>query len=88
MSKPGNNVVLECPRCLNMFATSMMKVRIIGETLRSTRCRCGNEVEFDLNYMDPVQLWAQPNVANRIRMIEGYIIRVQGLTYSKSTTGL
>ncbi|MDA4121825.1 MAG: hypothetical protein OK456_01440 [Thaumarchaeota archaeon] len=80
-----NNVVLECPRCLNMFVVSTMKLRIVGEKLRSIRCRCGNIVHFDLDYMDPVQLWALPNVANRIRKIEGYALRVEGLTYSRMT---
>ena len=29
--------------------------------------------------MDPVELWAQPNVAYRMRKIEGYAVRVEGL---------
>ena len=33
--------------------------------------------------MDPVELWAQPNVANRIGKIDGYAMRVEGLTYAK-----
>jgi len=78
-----NNIVLECPRCLNMFMASTMKARRVGEKLWSTRCRCGNFIEFDFEYMDSVELWAQPNVANRIRKIEGYPVRVEGLTYSK-----
>jgi hypothetical protein len=35
--------------------------------------------------MDPVDLWAQPNVANRMRKIDGYEVRVEGLAYTKST---
>lgn len=35
--------------------------------------------------MDPVELWAQPNVANRMREIEGYAVRVEGLTYAKGS---
>jgi hypothetical protein len=54
-----------------------------GEAL-GTRCRCGNIIEFDFDYLDPVELWAQPNVANRMREIDGYAVRVEGLTYSKS----
>ncbi len=32
---------------------------------------------------DPVNFWAQPNIANRITKIEGYRVQVEGLTYSK-----
>jgi len=79
-----NSVILECPRCLNMFMASTLKSRRVGEKLWGTRCRCGNIIEFDLDYLDPLELWAQPNVANRMREIEGYAVRVEGLTYSKS----
>jgi hypothetical protein len=79
-----NSVILECPRCLNMFMASTLKSRKVGEKLWGTRCRCGNIIEFDFDYLDPVELWAQPNVANRMREIDGYAVRVEGLTYSKS----
>jgi len=79
-----NSVILECPRCLNMFMVSTMKAQRVGEKLWGTRCRCGNIIEFDFDYLDPMHLWAQPNVANRMRKIEGYEVRVEGLTYSKS----
>jgi uncharacterized C2H2 Zn-finger protein len=78
-----NNVVLECPRCLNMFMASTQRVRRVGEKLWAAGCRCGNVVEFDLDYMDPVELWAQPNVASRMKKIDGYAVRVDGLVYSK-----
>jgi hypothetical protein len=78
-----NNVVLECPRCLNMFMASSERARRVAEKLWGTRCRCGNVVEFDFDYMDPVELWAQPNVADRMKKIDGYALRVEGLTYSK-----
>ncbi len=53
----------------------------MGEKRRGVRCVCGNIIEWDMDYMDPVELWAQPNVANRIRKIDGYAVRVEGLTY-------
>jgi uncharacterized C2H2 Zn-finger protein len=81
-----NNVVLECPRCLNMFMASPEKSRRTGEKLWWTRCRCGNVIEFDFDYMDHVQLWAKPNVADRMRKIEGYPVRVDGLTYAKASS--
>lgn len=31
----------------------------------------------------PVELGAQPNVANRMTKIDGYTVRVEGLTYAK-----
>jgi hypothetical protein len=67
-----------------MFMASTLKSRKVGEKLWGTRCRCGNIIEFDFDYLDPVELWAQPNVANRMREIDGYAVRVEGLTYSKS----
>ena len=76
-----NSVILECPRCLNMFMASTLKSKRVGEKLWGTRCRCGNIVEFDFDYLDPVELWAQPNVANSMREIDGYAVRVEGLTY-------
>jgi len=79
----SNNVILECSRCLNMFMASTFKVIQIGERCWGTRCRCGNIVEFGLDDMEPLQLWAQPNVASRIRKIERYQVRVEGMTYSK-----
>ena len=78
-----NNVVLECPRCLKMFMASTLKAIRVVEKLWGTRSRCGNVIEFDFDYMDPVELWAQPNVAYRMRKIEGYPVRVGGLTYAK-----
>jgi len=80
-----NNVILECPRCLNMFMASTFRVIQVGERTWGTRCRCGNIIEFSFDYMDPVELWAQPNVANRIRKIDGYPVCVEGLTYSKAS---
>ena len=44
-----NNVVIECPRCLNMFMASTVKARRVGEKLWATRCRCRNVVEFDFD---------------------------------------
>jgi hypothetical protein len=79
-----NNVILECPRCLNMFMTSTLKARQVGERTWAARCRCRNFVEFSLDYMDPVNFWAQPNVANRMNKINDYEVRVEGLTYTKS----
>ena len=32
---------------------------------------------------DPFELWAQPNVAYRMRKIDGYPVRVERLTYAK-----
>jgi hypothetical protein len=81
----SNNVILECPRCLTLFAISTVKAKQISEKLWGTRCKCGNIIEFDLDYMDPVQLWAQPQIANRIKEIENYRIGVEGLTYAKGT---
>ena len=78
-----NNVVLECPRCLNMFMTSTDRAIRVAEKLWGARCRCGNVVEFDVDYMDPVGLWAQPNVADRMKKIDSYAVRVEGLTYAK-----
>ena len=78
-----NNVVLECPRCLNMFMTSTLRSRRTGESLWGSRCRCGNIIEFSFDYMDPIELWAQPNVANRMRRIGEYQVRVEGLTYAR-----
>ncbi|MDA4134317.1 MAG: hypothetical protein OK441_01960 [Thaumarchaeota archaeon] len=78
-----NSVILECPRCQNMFMASTLKSRRVGEKLWGTRCKCGNIIEFDFDYLDPVELWAQPNVANRMREIDGYAVRVEGLTYAK-----
>jgi len=75
-----NNVILECPRCLNMFMASTFRVLQVGQRTWGTRCRCGEIIEFSTDYMDSVQLWAQPNVANRIRKIEGYRVHVEGLT--------
>lgn len=66
-----------------MFATSSFKALRVGEKLWGTRCRCGNIIEFDLEYMDRVQLKAQPHIADRIRKIENYRVQVEGLTYSK-----
>jgi hypothetical protein len=80
-----NNVVIECPRCLNMFMASTVKARRVGEKLWATRCRCRNVVEFDFDYMEPVEIWVQPNVADRMRKIDGYAVRVEGLTFSKTT---
>ena len=79
---PMNSVILECPRCLNLFAISMFKARRIGDDLYGYTCRCGTTIEWDMDYMDPVNLWAQPHVANRIRKIEDYRVQVEGLTYS------
>jgi hypothetical protein len=62
---------------------SAEKARRVAEKLWGTRCRCGNIVEFDFDYMDPVELWAQPNVADRMKKIDGYAVRVEGLTYAK-----
>jgi hypothetical protein len=78
-----NNVVLECPRCLSMFMASTMNARRLGERRWGTMCRCGNVIEWNIDDMDPVELWAQPNLANRIRKIDGYAVRVEGLTYAK-----
>ena len=78
-----NNVVLECPRCLSMFMASTMKARQSGERRWGTRGRCGSVIEWNIDDMDPVELWAQPNLANRIRKIDGYAVRVEGLTYAK-----
>ncbi len=80
-----NSVLLECPRCLTLFAVSMFKARRVGEKLYGYRCRCGNIVEWDMDYMDPVNFWAQPNIANRITKIEGYRVQVEGLTYTRET---
>ena len=79
-----NNVVLECPRCLNMFMVSTLKTSQLGERTWGTRCRCGNVIEFSFDYMDLVELWAQPNVASRLTKIDRYAVRVAGLTYSKA----
>ena len=68
-----------------MFTISTMKARQMDEKLWGTRCRCGNIIEFDMDYMDPVQLWTQPHIANRIRKIDNYRIEVEGLTYGKGT---
>jgi uncharacterized C2H2 Zn-finger protein len=81
-----NNIILECPRCLTLFATSTYKTRQIGEQLWGIRCKCGNIIEFDLDYMDRVDLRAQPHIANRIRKIENYRVQVEGLTYTKVTS--
>ena len=81
----SNSVILECPRCLSLFAISMFKARRIGETLYGYRCGCGNIIEWDMDYMDAVNVWAQPHIANRIRKIENYRIQVEGLTYSSET---
>jgi hypothetical protein len=78
-----NHIVVECPRCLNMFLTSNAKARQVGEKQYGIRCRCGNIVEWDLDYLDPVDLWAEQNIANRMRKIESYAVRVEGLTYAK-----
>jgi hypothetical protein len=40
-------------------------------------------IEFSFEYLAPVELWGRPNVANRISRIEGYAVRVEGLTYAK-----
>jgi hypothetical protein len=79
-----NNVVLERPRCLNMFMASTLKAIRFGEKLCGTRCRFGNVIEFDFDYTDSVKLWAQPNVAYRTRKIEGYAVRVERQTYAKT----
>ena len=79
-----NNVILECPRCLNLFAASTERVKRMDEKLWGARCRCGNTIEFDLDYMDRVELVAQPHIANRIGNIENYRIQVDGLTYAVS----
>jgi hypothetical protein len=82
-----NHAILECPRCLNMFVASTFKTRRMSENVWATKCvRCSNIIEFCMDYMEPVELWAQPNVANRIRKIDRYQIRVEGLTYSKSSS--
>jgi hypothetical protein len=78
-----NNVILERPRCLNMFMASAQKSIRLREKLWGTKCKCGNVIEFDFDYMDPVEFWAQPNVASRMKKIDGYPVRVEGLTYSK-----
>jgi hypothetical protein len=78
-----NNVVLECPRCLKMFMASTAKAKQLGESLWGVKCKRGNIIEFCVDYMDPVELWAQPNVASRMKKIEGYALRVEGLAYSK-----
>lgn len=78
-----NNVILECGRCLNMFMASTFKLIRIGEGTWGTKCRCGNTVEFTMDYMESIELWAQPNITNRIRKIDHYNVRVEGLTYSK-----
>lgn len=66
-----------------MFMASSEECRRFGEKLWAASCRCGNLVEFDLDYMDAVEFWAQPNVASRMRKIDGYVVRVEGLVYSK-----
>ena len=78
-----NNVVLECPRCLAMFMASTLKAPKVGERTWRARCRCGNVIEFCFDYMDPVELWMQPNIADRMWKIEGYVVRVEGLTYAR-----
>jgi uncharacterized C2H2 Zn-finger protein len=80
-----NSVILECPKCLNLFAVSMSRAKQVSEKLFGYRCRCGNVVEWDMDYMDPVNLWAQPHVADRIRQIESYRVQVEGLTYARWT---
>jgi hypothetical protein len=80
-----NSVLLECPRCLTLFAVSLFKARRMGENLWGYTCRCGREIEWDMDYMDPMTFWAQPNIASRMRKIEGYQVRVEGLTYTKET---
>ena len=62
-----NNDVLECPRCLNMFMASTLKARQVGERTWGRRCRCRNIIEFSFDYIQPVELLAQPFVDNRIR---------------------
>ena len=47
-----NNVILECPRCLNMFMASTLRVIQVGEKTWGTRCRCGEIIEFSTDYMD------------------------------------
>ncbi len=78
-----NNVILECPRCLNIFMASTLRVIQLSARIWGTRRRCGNIIELSFDYMDPVELRAQPNVADRIRKIGNYRMRVEGLTYSK-----
>ena len=77
-----NNVILECPRCLTLFAASTASAKRVGERLWSFTCRCGRSLDLDMEYMDRVELWAQPHVANRIEKIEGYRVNVEGLTYT------
>jgi len=79
----GNSVILECPRCLNLFAVSMHAATRVGEKLFGSRCRCGYWVEWDTDYMEQVSVWAQPHIANRIVMIENYKLMVQGLAWAK-----
>ncbi len=78
-----NSVILECPRCLKMFMVSTSRAIQVGERTWGTRCKCGHIIEFSFDYMDPIEIWAQPTVANRMRKIEGHPVRVQGLTYTK-----
>ena len=80
-----NDVILECPRCLTLFAASTRTSTQVAERLWGARCRCGNVVEFDLDYMDQVQLSAQPHVADRIRNIGNYRIGVEGFIYERTS---
>ncbi|MDA4122815.1 MAG: hypothetical protein OK456_06515 [Thaumarchaeota archaeon] len=79
-----NNIVLECPWYLSLFMTTTAKGRQTGETSWSVRCKCGYGVAFDMNEMDPVQLWAQPQVASRIRKIHQYRLAVEGLASERA----
>ena len=76
----GNSVILECPRCLNLFAVSAQRATRIGDKLFGSRCRCGHWVEWDTDYMEQATLWAQPHIANGIQKIEDIACRWRGLT--------
>ena len=79
-----NNVILECPRCLNMFMAYTFRVVKVGERTWGTKCRCGNIIEFSFDCMDPWSSWLGPKWPTGFRKINGYPVRVEGLTYSKT----
>ena len=79
------SVVLECPRCLTIFAVPSTKGVQVGERRWGIRCKCREIIEWDEGELVPVGMWAQPHVAERVkRLNDGVRDPTSGLVYPEA----